>query len=176
MRMNPTDLADVSAPTYTYLVNGLPPAANYIVPARAGERLRLRVINAGASMTFDVRVPGLNLTVVSADGQPVHPVTVEEFRIAPAETYDVIVTPQADRAYTFFAQGIDRMGYARATLAPRAGMTAPVPPLDPPTWLAMEDMGMGEAHGGGHGGGMTTMPAVTAVSYTHLTLPTTERV
>ena len=152
MRMNPTDLADITAATYTYLVNGVPPAGNHTVMARRGERLRLRVINASASTIFDIRIPGLKLTVVEADGQHVQPVTVDELRVGTAETYDLVVTPDEDRAYTFFAQAIDRMGYARATLAPRPGMTAAVPQLDPPTWLTMDDMGMGEMGGMGHGG------------------------
>jgi CopA family copper-resistance protein len=142
MRMNPTDFSDVSGAAYTYLVNGMPPAANHAILAKPGERKLLRIVNASASSIFDVRIPGLKLTVVAADGQAVTPVTVDELRIATAETYDVLVTPE-DRAYTLFAQSIDRMGYARATLAPRAGMAAAVPALDPATWLTMEDMGMG---------------------------------
>ena len=155
MRMNPTDLADVSAYTYTYLLNGAPPAANWTALFKPGERVRLRVIN-GSSMTyFDLRIPGLKMTVVSADGQDVEPVTVDEFRIGVAETYDVIVEP-GDAAYTIFAQSMDRSGYARGTLAPRAGMQAPVPPLDPVPWLTMADMmgamgGMSGMSGMDHG-------------------------
>ncbi len=144
MRMNPTDLGDVSGATYTYLVNGASPAANWTGIAKAGERVRLRLINSSSSTFFDVRIPGLKMTVVSADGQRVEPVTVEEIRLGVAETYDVIVEPSDDRAYTLFAQSMDRSGYARATLSPRAGMQADVPPMDPKTWLTMTDMGMGE--------------------------------
>ena len=151
MRMNPTDLADISSATYTYLANGQPPAANHTIPIRAGQRVRLRVINSAASSIFDLRIPGLKLTVVAADGQHVEPVAVDELRISTAETYDLIVTPDQDRAYTVFAQTIDRTGFARATLAPRPGMTAPIPPLDAKTWLTMEDMGMGDMQGMGHG-------------------------
>lgn len=143
MRMNPSDLGDVSGATYTYLVNGGSPAANWTGTAKAGERVRLRLINGSSSTFFDVRIPGLNMTVVSADGQRVEPVTVEEIRMGVAETYDVIVEPADDRAYTIFAQSMDRSGYARATLAPRAGMHADVPSMDPKTWLTMTDMGMG---------------------------------
>ncbi len=142
MRMNPADLGDVSATTYTYLANGASPAANWTALAKAGERVRLRLINGSSSTFFDVRIPGLKMTVVSADGQQVEPVTVEEIRMGVAETYDVIVEPTDDRAYTIFAQSMDRTGYARATLAPRPGMHAEVPPLDPKSWLTMEDMGM----------------------------------
>lgn len=142
MRMNPTDLIDISAATYTYLVNGAPPDANWTAIARKGERIRLRFINGSANSIFDVRIPGLKLVVVSADGQPVDPVTVDEFRISTAETYDLIVTMPDDAPYTIFAQSIDRVGYARATLAPQVGLAAPVPPLDPRTWLTMADMGM----------------------------------
>jgi len=143
MRMDPSDLADVSAATYTYLMNGAPPARNWTALFARGERVKLRFIN-GASMTFfDVRIPGLKLTVVAADGQDVDPVSVDEFRIGPAETYDVIVTPDDDRAYTIFAQSMDRSGYARGTLAPREGIEADVPALDARQLLTMSDM-MGE--------------------------------
>ncbi|WP_114238200.1 copper resistance system multicopper oxidase [Dyella sp. C9] len=153
MRMDPTDLADVSAAAYTYLVNGATPAGNWTGLFDPGDKVRLRFIN-GASMTFfDVRIPGLKMTVVAADGQPVDPVTVDEFRIGTAETYDVIVEPSADRAWTIFAQSMDRSGYARATLAPRAGMVAEVPPLDPRRLLDMGDM-MGSMDHAGMGHGM----------------------
>jgi CopA family copper-resistance protein len=143
MRMDPTDLADVSGYAYTYLVNGATPAGNWTGLFRRGERVRLRFIN-GSSMTFfDIRIPGLKLTVVAADGQDVEPVTVDEFRIGLAEVYDVIVEPKDDRAYTIFAQSLDRSGYARGTLAPQPGMQAEVPALDPRLLLTMMDMGMG---------------------------------
>jgi CopA family copper-resistance protein len=150
MRMNPTDLADVSGYAYTYLMNGISPASNWTGLFNRGERIRLRVINGSAMSIFDVRIPGLKLTVVATDGQDVEPVTVDEFRIATAETYDVIVEPQEDRAYTIFAQSLDRSGYARGTLAPQSGMVAEVPPLDPRPLLTMSDMGM--AHGAGASG------------------------
>ena len=143
MRMDPTDLADVSGYAYTYLMNGTTPAGNWMGLFRRGERVRLRFIN-GSSMTFfDIRIPGLKLTVVAADGQDVEPVTVDEFRIGIAEVCDVIVEPKDDRAYTIFAQSIDRSGYARGTLAPQPGMQAEVPPLDPRPLVTMRDMGMG---------------------------------
>lgn len=143
MRMNPTDLADVSAATYTYLMNGVTPAGNWTALFRRGERVRLRFINAGAMTYFDVRIPGLPLTVVATDGQDVHPVTVDEFRLAPGETCDVIVRPSAEEPYTIFAQSMDRSGYARGTLAPRAGLSAPVPAPDRRVLLSMADMGHG---------------------------------
>ncbi|WP_244511457.1 copper resistance system multicopper oxidase [Luteibacter sp. UNCMF331Sha3.1] len=152
MRMNPTDLADVSAATYTYLVNGATPAANWTGDFRPGERVRLRVINGSSNSIFDLRIPGLGLRVIAADGQDVEPVVVDEIRLSAGETYDVIVEPGEDRAYTIFAQSIDRSGYARATLAPRAGMVAAVPPLDPRPRLAMRDMmGAMGGDGGEHG-------------------------
>ncbi len=150
MRMSPVDLADVSGYTYTYLMNGTPPAANWTGLFRPGERVRLRFINSGAMSFFDIRVPGLKLTVVQADGQDVDPVTVDELRLGVAETCDVIVEPQDDRAYTIFAQSMDRTGFARGTLAPRAGMSAEVPALDAPVQLSMVDM-MGAMAGMGHG-------------------------
>lgn len=153
MRMNRTDLADVSGATYTYLMNGVTPAGNWTALYRRGERVRLRFINAGAMSVFDVRIPGLTLTVVATDGQEVHPVTVDEFRIAPGETYDVIVTPSGEEPYTIFAQSADRSGYARGTLAPRAGLSAPVPEPDGRVALSMADMGHGgHAMQAGHEG------------------------
>ena len=163
MRMQPTDLADVSAYAYTYLTNGVTPAENWTGTFAKGERVRLRFINGSSMSVFDVRIPDLKLTVVAADGQDIEPVTVDELRMAAAEVFDVIVEPQDDRAYTIFAQSIDRSGYARGTLAPRAGMEAPVPPLDARPVLAMSDMGM--AHGGGehaHHGGQPTKAQATS--------------
>ncbi len=142
MKMNPTDLADVSGYTYTYLMNGQAPLKNWTGLFRPGEKIRLRFINGSAMTYFDIRIPGLKMTVVAADGQYVNPVTVDEFRIAVAETYDVIVEPQGE-AYTIFAQSMDRTGYARGTLATREGLVLPFP-LDPRPLLTMEDMGMGE--------------------------------
>jgi len=145
MRMNPTDLADISGYTYTYLMNGVTPAGNWTGLFRAGEKLRLRLINSGAMTFFDVRIPGLKMTVVQADGQNVEPVAVDEIRLGVAETYDVIVTPK-DEAYTIFAQSMDRTGFVRGTLAPRTGMEAAVPAPDKPEPLDMEDM-MGDMTG-----------------------------
>jgi CopA family copper-resistance protein len=148
MRMDPTDIADVSGHTYTYLMNGATPAGNWTGLFRPGERVRLRFIGGGSQTFFDVRIPGLKMTVVQHDGQDLEPVTVDEFRCAPGETYDVLVTPKDD-AYTLFAQAMDRSGYARGTLAVRAGLAAPVPELDPPQWLGLADMMGAAAHGGG---------------------------
>ncbi|KAF1717906.1 copper oxidase [Pseudoxanthomonas yeongjuensis] len=143
MRMSPTDLADVNAVTYTYLVNGTTPDGNWTGLFKRGEKVRLRFINGSAMTFFDIRIPGLKLTVVGADGQPVHPVSVDEFRIGVAETFDVIVTPEEEQPYTIFAQAMDRSGYARGTLSPRAGLQAPVPALDARALLTMTDMGHG---------------------------------
>jgi FtsP/CotA-like multicopper oxidase with cupredoxin domain len=148
MRMDPTDLADVGGATYTYLMNGVPPTRNWTGLFRNGERVRLRFINGSSMSFFDVRIPGLKLLVVAADGQDVEPVTVDEFRIGAADVLDVIVTPSADRAYTISAQSMDRSGYARGTLAPQLGMTAEVPPLEPRVPLTMTDMGMGHDSAG----------------------------
>ncbi|WP_443695523.1 copper resistance system multicopper oxidase, partial [Pseudomonas sp.] len=147
MKMNPTDIADVSGATYTYLMNGQAPNSNWTGTFKPGEKLRLRFINGSAMSYFDVRIPGLKMTVVAADGQYVKPVIVDEFRIATAETFDVIVEPTQE-AYTLFAQSIDRSGYARGTLAVRTGLAAPVPALDPRPLVTMADMGMaGMDHG-----------------------------
>ena len=153
MRMDPRDISDVSGRltggTYTYLINGQPPAANWTGIFKPGERVRLRFINGSAMSYFDVRIPGLKLTVVAADGSNVEPVPVDEFRIAVAETYDVIVEPRDD-AYTIFAQAMDRSGYARGTLAVREGLAAPLPPMDPIFARTMTDMGMSGMEMGGH--------------------------
>ncbi|WP_411959248.1 copper resistance system multicopper oxidase [Pseudomonas sp. s4] len=146
MKMSPTDLADVSGYTYTYLMNGQAPDGNWTGVFKPGEKIRLRFINGSAMTYFDVRIPGLKMTVVAADGQHVKPVSVDEFRIAVAETYDVIVEPESEQAYTIFAQSMDRTGYSRGTLAVREGLQAPVPAVDPRPTISMSDMGMD--HGG----------------------------
>ena len=142
MRMAPTDIMDVTGATYTFLVNGKPPAANWTCLFKPGERVRLRFINSASMTTFDIRIPGLPLMIVQADGSNVEPVQIDEFRIGVAETYDVIVQPNDDQAYTIFAQAQDRSGYARATLAPSQGMSGTVPPMDPRPARTMTDMGM----------------------------------
>lgn len=149
MRMDPRDLLDVSGSTYTYLINGHGPRENWTGLFRPGERVRLRIINASAMSIFNVRIPGLPMTVVQADGENVRPVETDEFQISVAETYDVIVRPTEDRAYTIVSEAIDRSGMGRATLAPRLGMTAEVPPLREVPNLTMKDMGMGDMGGSG---------------------------
>lgn len=165
MKMNPTDLADVSGETYTYLLNGQPPERNWTGVFKAGETIRLRFINGSAMSYFDVRIPGLKMTVIAADGQPVQPVSVDEFRIAVAETFDVLVEPTAE-AYTLFAQSMDRSGYARGTLAQQTGATAPVPALDPRPWITMNDMGMG----GMDHGAMADMPEMAGMDHSAMSM------
>ena len=154
MRMDPTDVADVNGSTYTFLVNGHGPEDNWTALFKPGERVRLRVINGSSMTTFNVRIPGLKLTIVQADGQNVRPVAVDEFQIGGAETYDVIVQPTDDRAYTLAGESVDRSGMARATLAPRPGMAADVPALRKRPLASMKDMGMS---GMGSMGGMSGM-------------------
>jgi CopA family copper-resistance protein len=147
--MDPTDIADITGATYTFLMNGQAPEPGWSALFRPGERVRLRVIN-GSSMThFNVRIPGLPMTVVAADGQNVRPVETDEFQIAVAETYDVVVEPRAD-AYTIMAESMDRSGYAAGTLAVRPGLRARVPPLREPPLLTMADMGMAHSAAGAH--------------------------
>ncbi len=159
MRMDPTDLADVTG--YAFLINGRGPKDNWTALFNPGERIRLRFINASAMSLYDVRIPGLAMTVFSADGQNVQPVRVDEFRVGVGETYDVIVHPRDDKAFTIFAEPTDRSGYARATLAPREGMHAAIPEQRPRTILSMADMGMdhgsmaGMDHGSMTGGAMS---------------------
>lgn len=156
MRMLPSDIADVGG--YTFLANGSTPEQNWTALFKPGERIRLRFINGAAMSIFDVRIPGLKMTVVQADGNDVQPVPVDEFRIAVAETYDVIVRPTEERAYTIFAEALARTGYARATLAPREGMQAAVPALRPRPLLTMADMAGHAGHGGmAHGDAMGGM-------------------
>jgi CopA family copper-resistance protein len=156
MRMDPTDISDVTGAIYTFLINGHGPRDNWTALFAPGERVRLRFVNAAASTIFNIRIPGLRMTVVQADGQHVRPVTVDEFQISIAETYDVIVQPAEDRAFTLVAEAIDSSGMARATLAPRAGMSAAVPPLRERPLLTMKDMGM--ANHAGHNAGAASAP------------------
>ncbi len=175
MRMSPADLADLSAATMTFLMNGTTPAGNWNGLFRPGERVRLRFINGAGNTFYDVRIPGLKLKVVQVDGVNIEPVSVDEFRFGPGETYDVLVEPK-DEAYTVFAQSMDRTGYARGTLSVRAGLQAPVPELDKPVWLSMSDMmgAMGgDMAGMNHGDGMQgmagmnhgAMPAMTGMNH-----------
>ncbi|HET8898906.1 MAG TPA: copper resistance system multicopper oxidase [Rhodanobacteraceae bacterium] len=150
MRMSWSDLSDVTGATYTYLMNGHTPAGNWTGLFQRGEKVRLRFINGSAMTFFDVRIPGLKMTVVATDGQDIEPVTVDEFRIAVAETYDVIVEPADDRAWSIFAQAIDRSGYACGTLAPRADMHAEIPAMDARVHLSMGDMMGAMSHGDAH--------------------------
>jgi len=166
MRMRPTDLADVSGYAYTYLMNGATPDNNWLGLFNRGEKIRLRFINGSSMSIFDVRIPGLKLTVVAADGQDVEPITVDEFRIATAEIYDVIVEPSDDAAYTIFAQSIDRTGFARGTLAPRAGMQAEIPTMDAPALLTMMDMGM--SHDMTGMGGMSGMKGMAGMDHSKM--------
>jgi CopA family copper-resistance protein len=142
MRMDPTDIADVTGATYDYLLNGASADANWTGLFEPGERVRLRFINAAAMSFFDVKIPGLRMTVVQADGQDVEPVAIDEFRIAVAETYDVIVEPENGRSYTIFAQSMDRSGFARGTLSESEGMAAEIPDLDPRPLRTMGMMAM----------------------------------
>ena len=143
MRMSPVDLADVTAYTYTYLMNGHSPDMNWTAIFNPGETIRLRFINSSTMTNYDVRIPGLNMEVVMADGKAVRPVSVHEFRIGVAETYDVLVRPKEDRAFTLLAESLDRSGYTRGTLAPEPGMEAAVPALRPRPVRTLEAIGMG---------------------------------
>ncbi|AXR07154.1 copper resistance system multicopper oxidase [Salinimonas sediminis] len=143
MRMSPRDIADVTGSTYTYLMNGRTPDDNWQALFSPGEKVRLRIINGSAMTFFDFRIPGLEMTVVAADGQPVKPVKIDEFRIGVAEVYDVIVEPKSAKPFTFFAESFDRSGFARGTLTPQLGMSAPIPARREMTERGMAAMGMG---------------------------------
>ena len=157
MRMSQTDISDVTGYTYSFLINGVTPAEGWKGLFKKGEKVLLRFINSAAMTFFDVRIPGLKMTVVAADGQYVQPVSIDEFRIGVAETYDVIVEPEHDMAYTVFAQAIDRSGYARGTLTPDYSLTGEVPALDPVPLLTHTDMGMGMDHSMHNMGGTSQM-------------------
>lgn len=186
MRMDPTDIADLTGSNFTFLMNGRTAANPWTGIFQRGERVRLRFINAAATTHYDVRIPGLKLTVIEADGQHVRPIEVEEFRMGAAETYDVLVEPNEDRAYTIFAETSDRSGYALGTLAPREGMRGPIPERRERPLRTMADMGMGEhdmsasggksspasgmehsTHGSGHGGHGAAAPAEQAGHANH---------
>mgnify|MGYP005989959219 CR=1 FL=1 len=149
MRMMPTDILDISGSAYTYLLNGHGPDDNLELMFRPGERVRLRFINGSAMSFFNIRIPGLAMTVVAADGQNIRPVEIDEFQIGTAETYDVIVEPKREQAFAIVAEAMDRSGMGVAMLTPAKGMRADVPALREPILLTMADMGM---NGGGHGG------------------------
>ena len=142
MRMDSSDIADVTGATYTYLLNGKTTDKNWTGIFQQGDKVRLRFINASAMTFFDVRIPGLKMTVVQADGQNVQPVTVDEFRMGVAETYDVIVEPTTQEAYTIFAETMYRSGYVRGTLVIKEGLSAEIPPRRERPLRTMADMGM----------------------------------
>lgn len=186
MRMSPTDISDVSGATYTYLMNGKTDTQNWTALYTPGQSVRLRLINASAMTYYDLRIPGLKMTVIAVGGQDVKPVTVDEFRMAMASTYDVIVTPKGGRAYTIFAESMDRSGYARGTLAPHAGMIAPIPAMDPRPVLSMRDMGMdmgampemGHMPGmqmGAHAEPQSPMPAMPGMDMPDMAMPAATR-
>lgn len=165
MRMSLTDLADLSSATLTYLANGMTPAGNWTGIFSKGETVRLRFVNGSGNTFYDVRIPGVKLKVVQVDGINCEPVSVDEFRFGPGETYDVLVVP-SDDAHTIFAQAMERTGYARATLAVRAGLEAPVPALDKIQWLSMKDMMGGMDHSAmGAMGGMGGMAGMAGMDH-----------
>jgi len=176
MRMDPVDIADVTAATYTYLLNGQAPDGNWTGLFTPGEKVRLRFINGSAMTFFDVRIPGLKMKVVQADGQNVEPVSVDEFRMGTAETYDVIVEPQ-EEAYTIFAETMDRSGYARGTLAIQPGLSAPLPPRRDRPVRTMADMGHGDhgSHGdsGDHSNHAPASPPSEPNAHSHHESPPT---
>jgi CopA family copper-resistance protein len=164
MRMSETDIADVTAYTYTFLMNGMTPDDGWQALFSKGEKVRLRFVNAAAMTIFDVRIPGLKMTVVASDGQNIEPISIDEFRIGVAETYDVIVEPSADSAYSIFAQSIDRTAYTRGVLTPDASWTAETPDMDYSPILAHRDMGMSMMDHAGHGS-MATAAAAQAMDH-----------
>jgi len=145
-RMSDRDLSDVTGYTYTYLMNGFTPDQGWKALFNRNEKIRLRFINGSAMTIFDIRIPDLKMTVVASDGQNIEPVTVDEFRIGVAETYDVIVEPSNDRAYSIFAQSMDRTGYTHGSLTPNINLTAPTPKMDPAPVLGHRDMAMSMDH------------------------------
>ncbi|MBX7531883.1 copper resistance system multicopper oxidase [Qipengyuania sp. 1XM1-15A] len=151
MRMNPRDISDVTGSTYTFLMNGHGPMDGLEYLFAPGEKVRLRVINGSAMTFFNVRIPGVPMTVIAADGMEVAPVEVDEFQIATAETYDVIVAPPAG-SHALVAEAMDRSGMGVASLTSHKGHRATPPPQREPVTLTMADMGMGSMAGMDHGG------------------------
>ncbi len=155
MRMSPSDIADVTGATYSYLLNGHAVSDDWSAQYIPGERIRLRLVNASAMTYFNFRIPGLSMTVVEADGQAVAPLDVQELQLATAETYDVLIEPRAEKAYGLMAESMDRSGYAFGTLTPNPQLAASPPPLRQQPQRSMEDMGHGsmnhEHHAGGNG-------------------------
>ncbi len=168
MRMSDRDLSDVTGYTYTHLMNGATPDDGWLGLFKRGEKIRLRFINGAAMTIFDVRIPGLKMTVVASDGQNIEPVTIDEFRIGVAETYDVVVEPSDDSAYTIFAQSIDRTGYARGTLTPDVSWAAAVPEMDPAPLLGHRDMGMGMDHSMHGMAGMSGMAGMQEMDHSKM--------
>ena len=165
MRMMPTDIADVTGSTYTYLINGHAPEDSLEYLFSPGERVRLRIINGSAMSFFNIRIPGVRMSVVQADGKNVRPIEVDEFQIGTAETYDIVVEPTAE-AHTIVAEAMDRSGMAVATLASRAGARAPVPSLRDPVLLTMTDMGHGGMdHSGGDHSNMGHAPSTGGMDH-----------
>jgi CopA family copper-resistance protein len=160
MRMDPTDATD-GGRQWQFLVHGQRIEDNWTALFKPGERIRLRLINASAMNFFDVSIPGLELTVVQADGQNVRPVKVRELRMGNGETYDVIVQPTERKAYTLFAATSGRIGFARGTLAPELGMEGEIPPMGSRPVRTMAEMA--GAHGGGHGTAPATQPVAATV-------------
>ena len=165
MRMMPTDIADVTGSTYTYLINGHAPEDSLEYLFSPGERVRLRIINGSAMSFFNIRIPGVRMSVVQADGKNVRPIEVDEFQIGTAETYDIVVEPTTE-AHTIVAEAMDRSGMAVATLASRAGARAPVPSLRDPVLLTMTDMGHGGMdHSGGDHSNMGHAPSTGGMDH-----------
>lgn len=155
MRMNPRDISDVTGSTYTFLVNGHGPQDDLQFAFVPGERVRLRVINGSAMTFFNLRIPGVPMTVIQADGQDVDEVEVDEFQIGVAETYDVIVSPPAG-SHAIVAEAMDRSGMGIASLTSHKGHIATPPPLRQIPTLTMADMGMMD-HSAHSGSGMASM-------------------
>ncbi|NNF90809.1 MAG: multicopper oxidase domain-containing protein, partial [Boseongicola sp.] len=150
MRMNPRDISDVTGETYTFLINGHGPADNLEFMFKPGEKVRLRIINGSAMTFFNVRIPGVPMEVIQADGQDVQDVAVDELQIGVAETYDVVVSPP-DGSHALVAEAMDRSGMGVASLTAHPGHKASPPPLREPVTLTMADMGMGAMDHGGEG-------------------------
>ena len=155
MRMNPRDISDVTGSTYTFLINGHGPQDDLQFAFVPGERVRLRVINGSAMTFFNLRIPGVPMTVIQADGQDVDEVEVDEFQIGVAETYDVIVSPPAG-SHAIVAEAMDRSGMGIASLTSHKGHIATPPPLRQIPTLTMADMGMMD-HSAHSGSGMASM-------------------
>ena len=120
------DGGDVAYPMF--LVNGRPPADAETLRVSPKDRVRLRIINAGADTIFTVTLADHSMTVTHSDGYPVRPVRAQSLRIGMGERYDVLVDV-GDGVFPVVAEPVGKAGYAMAVLRSASGARSAIPPL-----------------------------------------------